>query len=288
MTVPPREALAGGAIWEDKRRKQMTTNSLAGARILVLGASAGIGRAFAIAAVKDGAQVVLAARRREQLDKTRAEAGGGVSVPVDLREPGGGTLVADAVREHLGGLDIIVSTVGSAPLRMMADTSHEDWQHVFGTNVIGIHRVVNACLPLLEREGMVMTFSSEAVGEQRTGLGAYAASKAALEQVVNTWRAEHPWLRFSIVTVGATFPTDFGLAFDMDLLTRLMSDWAVRGISHEEYMTPESVATVLLGTVAAAWRVPGVCVEQLTLRSPSPVSATPPPGLTAPETRTAP
>jgi NAD(P)-dependent dehydrogenase (short-subunit alcohol dehydrogenase family) len=259
----------------------MSTQSLAGARVLVAGASSGIGRAFAVGAVKDGARVVLAARRREHLEKARGEAGGGLCVPVDLQQPESSTQLADAVREHLGGLDLVVSCVGAAPVRMLADTSHEDWQAVFETNVIGVHRMLTACLPLLERDAMVMVFSTESIGQPRTGLAAYVASKAALEQMVSCWRAERPWLRFTIVTVGATFPTDFGLAFDGELLTHLMTDWAARGIAHEEYMTPEDVAAVLLGTAATSWRRPGVCVEHLTLRSPSPVTGTPPPGILA-------
>lgn len=261
----------------------MNTNSLAGARVLIVGASSGIGRALAVGVVKDGARIVLAARRREELEKTRAEAGGGVCVPVDLRDPDSGTRLAQAVGDHLGGLDLLISCVGAAPLRMLADMTSDDWQHVFETNVIGVHRVLSACLPLLERDAMVMAFSTESIGQPRSGLGGYVASKAALEQMVSTWRAERPWLRFTIVTVGATFPTDFAAAFDMELLTRLMADWATHGIAHEEYMTPEGVAAVLLGTAAAAWRHPGVGIEQLTLRSPSPVTGTPPPGVTAPE-----
>lgn len=265
----------------------MRTNSLAGARVLVAGASSGIGRAFAVGALKDGARVVLAARRRELMEKASAEAvqGGGevdgLCVRVDLREPDAGTRLAEAVREHLGGLDLVVSCVGAAPLRMLAGTSPEDWQHVLQTNVIGVHRMLTACLPLLERDAMIMAFSTESIGQPRTGLGAYMASKAALEQMVTCWRAEHPWLRFTIVTVGATFPTDFGVAFDGELLTRLLADWGARGIAQEEYMTPEDVAAVLLGTAASSWRLPGVCIEHLTLRSPSPVTGTPPPGILA-------
>lgn len=259
----------------------MTTNSLAGARVLVAGASSGIGRAFAVGAIKDGARVVMAARRGEELEKARAEAGAGWCVSVDLQQPDGGSEVAEAVREHLGGLDVVVSCVGAAPLRMLADTSHEDWQHVFQTNVFGVHRMLNACMPMLERDATVMVLSTESIGQPRTGLAAYVASKAALEQMVGTWRAERPWLRFTIVTVGATFPTDFGVAFDGALLTHLLADWAARGIAHEEYMTPEDVAAVLLGTLATSWRRPGVCVEHLTLRSPSPVTGAPPPGILA-------
>jgi NAD(P)-dependent dehydrogenase (short-subunit alcohol dehydrogenase family) len=252
----------------------MSTVSLAGARVLVAGASSGIGRAFAVGAVKDGARVVMAARRREHLEKARAEAGGGLCVTVDLTERDSGTRLAEAVGAHLGGLDLLFSSVGAAPLRMLADTADEDWRQVFETNVIGTHRVVRACLPLLERDAMILALSSESVSQPRTGLGAYGASKAALNRMISVWRAEHPELRFTTVEVGATFPTDFGAAFDAELLTRLMTDWGARGLDQKEYMTPENVAAVLLGTAATAWRVRGVCVEHLTVRSPSPVAGT--------------
>jgi NAD(P)-dependent dehydrogenase (short-subunit alcohol dehydrogenase family) len=183
--------------------------------------------------------------------------------------------VAEAVGEHLGGLDVVVSCVGAAPLRMLADMADEDWLHVFQTNVIGIHRVVHACLPLLSPDGIIMICSSEQVAQQpRPGLAAYGASKAALEHIIEGWRIERPGLRITTVAVGSTFPTDFGAAFDGELLTRLLSDWGARGLNQEELMTPQDVAAVLLGTAATAWRVPGACVEHMTVRSPSPVAGT--------------
>lgn len=62
----------------------MDLTSLKDARVLVAGASAGIGRNFAAGAVRAGARVVLAARRAEELEKLRAEAGGGIPVATDL------------------------------------------------------------------------------------------------------------------------------------------------------------------------------------------------------------
>ena len=252
----------------------MSTVSLAGARVLVTGASSGIGRAFAVGAVRDGARVVMAARRRGHLEKACAEAGGGWWVSVDLTEPGSDARLAEAVREHLGGLDVLVSCVGAARLRMLADTADEDWLHVFQANVISTHRVVRACLPLLERHAMILALSSEAVGQQRTGLAAYGASKAALDHMISGWRAEHPGLRVTTVAVGATIATDFSGTFDVEFLTQLMTDWDARGLNQEEYLTPEDVAAVLLGTAATAWRLPGVCVEHLIVRSSSPVAGT--------------
>ncbi|MGZ4784600.1 MAG: SDR family NAD(P)-dependent oxidoreductase, partial [Acidimicrobiales bacterium] len=62
--------------------------SLAGRRVLVVGASAGVGRAFAELAIRAGARVVLAARRAERLDEIVAAAGGGVAVAGDVAVDG--------------------------------------------------------------------------------------------------------------------------------------------------------------------------------------------------------
>ena len=67
----------------------MAETELAGARVLVTGASAGIGRAVAIHAVRLGARVMLTARRRKELEAACAEAGGGECVAVDLAELSG-------------------------------------------------------------------------------------------------------------------------------------------------------------------------------------------------------
>ncbi|WP_460308062.1 SDR family oxidoreductase [Actinocorallia aurea] len=250
------------------------TMGLEGARVLVSGASAGIGRAFAVGAVRAGARVVLAARRQAELDKACDEAGGGLAVAVDLTEPDGPGRIAAAVREELGGLDLVVSCVGVAPLKMLVDTDDADWERVFAANVVGTHRLLKACLPLLDASAMVMALSSETVVQPRTGLGAYAASKAALERLLVSWRTEHPWKRFTTVTIGATFPTDFGNGFEGDILMRALEDWGVRGLAQEQMMDPQDVADVLLGTAATALGRPGVCLEHLTVRSPSPVVGT--------------
>ena len=78
---------------------------LAGERILVVGASSGIGRALAIASVAAGAQVVLCARRANRLQEAIDEGGGGSAVVADVRRaPDCERLVAEAVAA-LGGLD---------------------------------------------------------------------------------------------------------------------------------------------------------------------------------------
>lgn len=246
-------------------------SSLAGARVLVAGASAGIGRAFATGAVKAGARAVLAARRAEQLESLREEAGGGETVPADLTREEDCARLAEAARDRLGGLDLVVSCIGAAPMRLISDTGDDDWRRLFETNVLSVGRLLRCCLPLLRDDAMVVVLSSESVRQPRPGIGAYSTSKAALERMIEAWRIEHPGLRFTTVTIGATFPTDFGTDFEAGLLDRMLTDWISRGLAQEEMMNPQDVADVLLGVVASGLGRPGVCMEQLTLRSPTAV-----------------
>jgi len=248
--------------------------SLAGQRVVVVGASAGIGRAFAVRAVRQGAAVVMAARRGERLEEMRAEAGGGTCATVDARRPEDCARLAHVVRQELGGIDVLLCSFGYAPLRMVADTTADDWTSVFETNVVGVHQVIRACLALLSPDAIVTALSSESVAQPRSALGAYSSSKAALDRLLEAWRTEHPGIRFCNAVVGATFPTDFAAGFDPELLTRALEDWAGRGLAQREFMSAQDVADVLAGIVAAVSRYPAVCVERLTLRSPSPVVGT--------------
>jgi len=245
-------------------------NGLAGARVLVTGASAGIGRAAAIGAVRQGARVMLAARRLKELEAAVAEAGGGQAFAVDLSSPDGCERLGAAVEASLGGLDVVISCAGVAPLQLMAQTSDEHWEQVLATNLVGAHRLLRCCVPLLGRSGTFIALSSDSVLRPRAGLGAYAASKAGLEHMMSSWRVENPWLRFTTVSVGDTFPTDFGNGFDGDVLTQVLDEWGARGFAQAKFMTPGDVAQTLLAIAGALSGIPGVGIDHLTLRSPSP------------------
>ncbi|MFV2178549.1 SDR family oxidoreductase [Actinomadura sp. LOL_016] len=248
--------------------------ALEGRRVVVVGASAGIGRAMAVRAVREGARVVLVARREERLTEAVDEAGGGHACAADLCDEDDRDRIAGTVRETLGEIDVLVCCVGIARLRMLADTTDDDWHRLLETNVVGVHGLLRACLPLLAPGAMVPILSSETVHQPRTALMAYASSKAALERLVEGWRTEHPGIRFTTVTVGATFPTDFGADFEPGLLTRTLKDWSARGLAQEDFMAPDEVADVLTGVIAAAVGRPGIGLDRLTVRSPSGVAGT--------------
>lgn len=245
--------------------------TLQGKRVVVVGASAGIGRAFAIQAAKAGATLVLGARRMDVLETVSAEAGAGETVAVDVCDDASRHRFVDAVQERLGQVDLLLCTVGFAELRALADTDEDCWERTMSTNVIGSTRLLIGMLPMLSPSGMVTVLSSETAAVPRRGLVPYAASKAALEATLKGFRVEHPGVRLSCVTVGATAPTEFGDRFEADELGPSMASWQAHGLLQEQYMDPDEVAGNLVGLLGSALDHPGVCVEHVVLRSPSAV-----------------
>ena len=244
--------------------------SLDGRRVAVVGASGGIGRAFAIEAVRQGADVVLGARRDEVLAAVVAEAGGGHAVAVDVCDGESRDRFVAAVRQRLGEIDLLLCTVGYAELRTLADTDEATWARTIATNLVGLNRLLAAALPALSPIGVLAVLSSESTSRPRKWLMPYAASKAALEASLHGWRIEHPGTRISCVIVGATFPTEFGVNFDAEALAPALEAWTKQGLLPQEFMTPDDVAGCLADVYAGALRRPGVCVDEIVLRSPSP------------------
>jgi NAD(P)-dependent dehydrogenase (short-subunit alcohol dehydrogenase family) len=247
----------------------MGTASLRDRRILVVGASAGIGRAFGVRAAKAGARVALAARRAERLAEAADEAGGAATIVTDLRDAEACARLAGEAAEAVGPIDLVFVSAGASALALLDDADADAWAVALDTNVIGINLVLRSLRPVLAPDGIVAVCSSESVGRPRPGLVPYAASKAALEESMRGWRVEHPQLRFSCVTVGATVPTEFGSSWDPELLGRMMQLWAERGVADAGLMDTDDVAEVLVGTFAVALAHPGVGVEHLTVRSPA-------------------
>lgn len=234
-----------------------------------MGASSGVGQEFAIQAVAAGAQVVMAARRKDRLAQTIEKAGGGTAVGGDVCAEGGAKSIVAAAVENLGEIDLIYYAVGYAQLQMLPEITSKDWHTVLETNVISLHETIRAAVPVMSLAGIFVALSSEIVNHPRPGLATYSASKAAIEDLLRVWQIENPYVRFSCLSIGATYPTEFGDNFDPELMGRLMESWDSLGRTQKELMETTQVAALSIATYASALRHQGVGVEYLSLRSPS-------------------
>jgi len=165
------------------------SSRLAGRRIAVTGASSGIGRAIAAAALRSGASVAGLARRTHLL----AEVSGLVPVACDITDNGAAGEAVRAAVGELGGLDVLVNAAGINRPGLIEDTEPEDWRAVFGTNVLGLLAVTQAAIPSL-RVGMeptVVNISSNSGHRVLSPVnGVYAASKAAVVMLSDAMRKE--------------------------------------------------------------------------------------------------
>ncbi len=169
-----------------------TDRPLTGRRILVTGASRGIGQASARALARAGAHVALLARSVAPLEEL-AEELGGVAVPVDVVDPSATrAAVADAVAA-LGGLDGLINAAGVVRPGRIGDTPPEDWQLTFDVNVRGLLHVTQAALPALRDAGHADVVNVSSMSGRRVGspeMGVYAASKAAVHTLSEGLRRE--------------------------------------------------------------------------------------------------
>ncbi|MCD9624109.1 SDR family oxidoreductase [Rhabdothermincola salaria] len=206
--------------------------SLDGVRVLVVGASSGIGRAYASCAHALGAEVCVSSRRADALQDLCDELGAGHVVAADVTEPGKAEEVVARAVALMGGLDVVLYSAGFATLRPLRETQVDDWTAAYQVNVVGPSMVAQAAVEVLSPEGIVSFISSESAGEVRWGLAPYASSKAALDTAIRYWRHEHPERRFQRVIMGATMPTGFGdLMGASEHLATALERWAAVGIS---------------------------------------------------------
>ncbi|WP_214368246.1 SDR family oxidoreductase [Pseudonocardia sp. H11422] len=132
-------------------------------RLLVAGASSGIGAAVARAAAACGARVALLARRRDPLDALAAELtgahgpGAAVVVPADITDDTAAGAAVDAAAEQLGGLDALVNAAGVFHAGPVGDTGPAQWRAIFDLNVVGLLVVTRAALPHLRADGIRVT-----------------------------------------------------------------------------------------------------------------------------------
>ena len=149
---------------------------------VVTGASSGIGEATARRLARDGAGLVLVARREDRLRALADELGGATVVAVDLTDDDAPARVKDAVESEHGRLDLLVNNAGAAWRGSFADMGWEGVQKHMDLNFDATLRLTHALLPLLRRSApsSIVNVASVAGRISRARSVAYSASKFAL------------------------------------------------------------------------------------------------------------
>jgi NAD(P)-dependent dehydrogenase (short-subunit alcohol dehydrogenase family) len=225
------------------------------AKTVVIGASSGLGRCIGVGLAERGDQVAFLARRRERIENAAKEAGGdAVAIECDVTEEASVRAAISAAADGLGGIDNLVYTPAIGSVMRLVDTDAETWGRVFATNVTGAAIATAAAVPFLtESAGKVVYLSSDAgtYGPPWPGLAAYGVSKAALERLIEAWRAEHPGIGFTNLIVGecaggdGEAATGFSTGWDRELAGEFYPQWVSRGCMPGQLMPVEDLVEVV-------------------------------------------
>jgi NAD(P)-dependent dehydrogenase (short-subunit alcohol dehydrogenase family) len=229
---------------------------LSGKRVLVVGASSGIGRAVAEVAARAGARVALAARRVERLaeNAARIRSGGAEAhaFPCDVERDADCVRAVDEAARTLGGLDALVYAAGISPLTLLDEATREDWRRVLDVNLIGASQVTAAALaPLRASGGRAVYVGSYTARQVLPGIGLYSVSKLALAGLVASWRMEHPDVDFTHVVLGNTLGTEFAAGWGAEKLAAITRSWVERGLFPAPRMMPLASAAEAIAALLA-------------------------------------
>jgi 7-alpha-hydroxysteroid dehydrogenase len=196
---------------------------------IVTGAGRGIGAATALALAEAGADVVIAARTKEQLDEVAAgiaERGRRAAVvPCDLSDTDNLNGLVDTALSEFGRVDVVINNVGGTEPRPFLDTSEGFFERAFHFNVTTAFSLSKAAVPrMLEGDGGAIVNISSAMGRMRDrGFAAYGTAKAALAHLTRLMAADlAPRIRVNAIAVGSVATSALEVVLTMDELRNEM------------------------------------------------------------------
>lgn len=186
-------------------------------KAVITGGSRGIGKAIAIAYLKEGAEVFLLARDAKELAKTQKELsalGSVKSAAVDISDPSEVQRAADEVRKTFGTLDILVNAAGIyGPIGLVSEVDPLEWKKALDINLYGVFLSVHFFASLMPK-GSIINFVGGGEGAY-PHFSSYVSAKGGIARFTETIAAE---LKESNVRVNAIAPGAVNTKFLADLI----------------------------------------------------------------------
>jgi short-subunit dehydrogenase len=185
-------------------------------RIIVTGASSGIGRAVSLQLAKEGAKLLVVARRKERLDQLAEEAasvnGRIETMTGDVTDEQTRLRIIETAQSRFGGLDILINNAGIGALGRFEDNDSHRLRKVFEVNFFSLVEMIRLALPLLKKatKPMIVNVGSILARRGVPCMSEYSASKFAVQGFSEAIRAEFSKQGIDVLVVNpGTTETEF-------------------------------------------------------------------------------
>lgn len=228
----------------------MARRELSGLRVLVTGASQGIGRALAVIAAQKGCKVLASARSADLLAELEREVqaqGGSIATVVsDITKPEDRQALVQAAEAKFGGLDVLINNAGIGATGHFMDSDPEILRTIFETNFFALCEVTRVFIPVLKNGNnpAIVNISSVVGRRALPARSLYSSSKFAVAGFSEALRAElsKDGIDVLVVNPGLT-QTNFS--------KNMLEAKAKISMDHKRGMTSEQVAEATLKAIAA-------------------------------------
>ncbi|MGB1236169.1 MAG: SDR family oxidoreductase [Planktomarina sp.] len=218
---------------------------LTGKRIIITGASKGIGAATATYMAMEGAKITLAARTEDAIvelaEQINLDGGSAIAVACDVADYAQVQTVIDATVDAFGGVDVLVNNAGLIdPIGRLTDLSADDFGRVIDVNLKGVFNGMKAAIPAMDGDGTIINISSGAAYGVLEGWCHYSASKAGVLQLTRAGDKEYGDM--GIRSIGLSPGT---VATDMQREIKASGINAVAAMDFDQHIPADYVAKTI-------------------------------------------
>lgn len=198
-------------------------------RVLITGATSGLGREMAVQLGREGCRLALTGRRREKLeecaDAARKAGGQAMILAGDVSDPATVKAHYAEIKKAWGGLDWAILNAGVSDSKSALEFTSHNYRWTFETNIFGVTEWMEAVLPdmIAQKSGVIAGVSSLAGYRGLPNSGAYSASKAALTSLLESARVDLLGTGVDVVTICPGFvKTEITARYDKQKLPFLL------------------------------------------------------------------